>query len=194
MRLRDRLAVPTALFGAATAGLVAGHEIGYRLLAAAGHKHDILIRSAHSYLRWAFILSWAAITAAGAVAFVLGYRRDRDAAQDGTGRIALRLAVTQTISFVALELIERMVAGVPLDRSALLVVVAGLAVEVVVAFAGAALLALLRRAGEILAHARRRRAPVAPLPFARRPIRSTPRARFAGAFGSRSPPGAHIRI
>lgn len=177
-------------FGLALAGLVAGHLLSYALAIPDEHQRAFVLRSTgHDYLpaagQIALVLAVAAIV--GVIAGSIGRRTMATA-----GALAGRLVALQVGAFLAVEVLERLIAGAPLSglgHDHLLVV--GIAVQIGVALVGAALLRVLARAGSRLAAAVSVR-PVLPRPHA---VFGFPTAAMrpalpvlAGATGLRGPP------
>jgi len=148
----------------AAAGLFAGHIVVYRIVAPDARQAAALGVS-HAYLPLALIVGLLAAVLAGAGAFLLGYRRG--AAPDSghghpglTGTLVLP-AVAQAAAFVALEVLERALAGAPIGGLVGPLLFVGVVLQLVVGAAGGLLLAGLDRAGELTgrAVAARRRHP-----------------------------------
>ncbi len=177
-------------FGLALAGLVAGHLLSYALAISDEHQRAFVLRSTgHDYLpaagEIALVLAVAAIV--GVIAGSIGRRTTAPARP-----LVARLIALQVGAFLAVEVLERLVAEAPLaglGHDHLLVV--GVAVQIGVALLGIGLLRALTRAGSSLAAA-----------FAVAPVLRRPRLAFdlpsistrppvlvlAGAAGVRGPP------
>lgn len=176
---RDSVKLRLWLGGLATAGMVAGHQLGYLLaIPGADHRQVLLERTGHAH--------WGAV---GAIALgllianlyhaALGRLRSFDGRFGDDRRIlwhsASRLFVLQPAAFVVLEMLERIIARQPitqvLSESPFIF---GLACQVLFALAGALLLVLVLRA--VAAVARR----LAPRPrSASDALRPTDRNRIA---------------
>ena len=152
MREEPRLrGLPT--FGLAMAGLVLGHVLAY-LIAVPDphHRAFVLQRTGHEYLptmaEAALVLALAGMAAVVIRAFAPGPW----GGSERFPRLAGRLGLVQVLAFGGLEVVERIVAGAPLgDLASDHILVIGMAVQVVVALAGAALLRWLARTSTKLA-------------------------------------------
>ena len=152
MREGPRLrGLPT--FGLAMAGLVLGHVLAYLIAVPDPHQRAfVLQRTGHEYLpamaEAALVLALAGIAAVVIRAFAPGPRRG----SERFSRLAGRLTLVQVLAFGGLEVVERIVAGAPLRHLASdHILVIGIAVQVVVAVAGAAFLWWLARTSTKLA-------------------------------------------
>ncbi|HVF52020.1 MAG TPA: hypothetical protein VNC78_00255 [Actinomycetota bacterium] len=139
----------------AFAGMVAGHSLAYLSAAAnPGERAELLAATGHGYWPWVAVL--AAAAGAGASAAILGmrYARARRAAtvRLGFAAIGARLALLQCVSFVTLEAVERALSGHGSLGWTDAVLWAGIALQLVVAVAGSALVILLSRIADRLAH------------------------------------------
>jgi hypothetical protein len=140
-------------FGLAMAGLVLGHVLAYLIAVPDPHQRAfVLQRTGHEYLpalaEAALVLALAGIAAVVIRAFAPGPRRG----SERFPRLAGRLALVQVLAFGGLEVVERIVAGAPLRHLASdHILVVGMAVQVVVAVAGAAFLWWLARTSTKLA-------------------------------------------
>jgi len=134
----------------AAAGLFAGHIVVYRIVAPDASQPASLGVS-HAYLPLAFAVGLLAAVAAGAGAFLLGYRRGTAPGHRRPGLIGTLVlpAVAQAAAFVALEVLERALAGVPIGSLVGPLLSVGVALQLVVGAAGGLLLAGLDRAGEL---------------------------------------------
>jgi len=181
-------------FGLAMAGLVLGHVLAY-LIAVPDphHRAFVLQRTGHEYLpamaEAALVLALAGMAAVVIRAFA-GQRRG----SERFARLAGRLGLVQVLAFGGLEVVERIVAGAPLRHLAsdhLLLI--GMAVQVVVALAGAAFLRWLARTSSKLVETV---VPRLSLPRARAvlALASTSWSPGIGTFGSvgnvRAPPSS----
>jgi len=160
------------LTGTAAAGILAAHELDYRLVVPdPQHRHDLLFRTGHGYVGRAVFVALVAGAIAAVASFAIGFARGRaaDAARAPSLRAtAAHLAVVQAGGFLILEAVERMLVGAVPDRRTWTVAVVGVLVQVVVACVGATLVRLLERAGEAIAVAlfvRRPRARLEPIPI-----------------------------
>jgi hypothetical protein len=140
-------------FGLATAGLVLGHVLAY-LIAVPDphHRAFVLQRTGHEYLpamaEAALVLALAGMAAVVIRAFAPG----PGGCSERFSRLAGRLGLVQVLAFGGLEVVERIVAGAPLRHLASdHILLIGMAVQVVVALAGAAFLRWLARTSSKLA-------------------------------------------
>jgi hypothetical protein len=182
-------------FGLAMAGLVLGHVLAY-LIAVPDphHRAFVLQRTGHEYLpamaEAALVLALAGMAAVVIRAFAPGPRGD----SERFSRLAGRLGLVQVLAFGGLEVVERIVAGAPLRHLASdHILVIGMAVQVVVALAGAAFLRWLARTSTKLAETALPRLPLpragAVLAFAS--ASRTPGTRALGSVGNvRAPPSS----
>jgi len=180
-------------FGLAMAGLVLGHVLAYLIAVPDPHQRAfVLQRTGHEYLpamaEGALVLALAGIVAVVIRAFAPGPR----GGSEPFSRLAGRLALVQVLAFGGLEVVERIVAGAPLRHLASdHILVIGMAVQVVVAVAGAAFLRWLARTSTKLAETIWLRAPL-PRAGAVLALASTSWSPGTSAFGSlgnvRAPP------
>ena len=198
MRLRG-VARRLPLAGAAVAGAVAGHGLAYAVaVPQPGQRLALLAGSGHQYwsaaIAAAIVLGLGSLGATLARSFRAGLRPRPGGAPAGEplGRLAARLALLQVTIYLVQELIERLAAGVPLwgpvDARLL---VAGIAVQLLVA-AGLALgLAWAGRVAEVAGRALRRRLP-RPADHRSARLRPTgwvrPAILPAAGMGGRAPP------
>jgi hypothetical protein len=133
----------------ALVGLVVGHELTYALVVPdAARRDSLLLSTGHAYFP---ALARVAL-ALGGVALGAWFLRELSAIRRGAPAQAFRtLALVQTTAFAALEIVERILSRVPLaelvrDRVAL-----GIAIQIVVAWALAAVVSALGRAARRLA-------------------------------------------
>jgi len=182
----------------AVAGLFAGHVIVYRILAPGPLQRSVLAGGAsHAYLPFALAIGLLFALAAGARTFRLGFRR-ATAPGTGTGQrrpgfagTLILPAIAQAAAFIALEVLERMLAGAPMGTLLGPLLPLGVALQLVVGATGGLLLAGLDRAGEITGRAVAvRRRPTASATEPRRwpPATPTPRHRPWSAQLIRGPP------
>jgi hypothetical protein len=140
----------------AAAGLFAGHILIYRIVAPDASQ-PAAVGLSHAYLPLAFAVGLLAAVVAGAGAFLLGYRRgtapDSPHARPGLIGTLVLPAVAQAAAFVALEVLERVLAGVPIGSLVGPLLSVGVALQLVVGAAGGLLLAGLDRAGELTGRA-----------------------------------------
>ncbi len=150
----------------AMAGLFAGHVIAYRILAPGPLQRSVVAGGAsHAYLPFALAIGLMLALAAGAGTFRLGFGRATVQAtaqrRPGLAGTLILPAVAQAASFIAIEVLERMLAGAPMGTLLGPLLPVGVALQLLVGAAGGLLLAGLDRAGEIAgrAVAARRRLP-----------------------------------
>ncbi|MCW3036106.1 MAG: hypothetical protein JWM17_1418 [Actinobacteria bacterium] len=140
----------------AAAGLFAGHIVVYRIVAP-DTSQAAALGGSHAYLPLALAVGLLAAVVAGAGAFLLGYRRGSapDSCHRRPGLIATLVlpAVAQAAALVALEVLERALAGVPIGSLVGPLLSVGVALQLVVGAAGGLLLAGLDRAGELTGRA-----------------------------------------
>jgi hypothetical protein len=152
---RGRRLRALTLFLTALSGLVGGHLVGYVLLAPGEAARDrLLSASGHGYLTRLTALALGSAILAGLGSAVLGVLR-----QPGRGggpwdirAVAVRLVGLQMAGFVVLEILERALAGAPLEGLAAVLAV-GLPVQAVVAWGGAVLLVVIERTAVAIAEA-----------------------------------------
>jgi hypothetical protein len=135
------------VFGFAAAGLLLGHSVSYMFAVPDPYHRDmILTRTGHGYLP--AVSQAAAILTIAAVAAILARawsNRERSEPERFSS-IAGTLALVQIGAFGAQEILERVVAGVPLgDLVHGHLFVIGVVVQVAVSLIGAALLIWLAR-------------------------------------------------
>jgi nitrate reductase gamma subunit len=152
-------------FGAAVAGLLLGHAVSYALAIPDPHHRDLVLdRTGHAYLPAAGQVALILVVA-GLVALLVRASAPRGRARDrGVGSLAATLVLVQVGAFTGQEVLERLLSGAPLGdllHDHLLAI--GLAVQVLVALAGAAVLhALARAATRVVLAAGRRTGPPRP--------------------------------
>lgn len=139
------------ILGVAAAGLAIGHWITYAFGMPDAHvRSRVLADTGHGYLGLATQLAVAAGIASLAIVFALQLTR-RTSGQCHAGTF-LWLAGFQVAAFVALEVLERLAAGSPLDHLVLTAILPiGLVVQVVIAASGALLLRLLLKMADAAA-------------------------------------------
>jgi hypothetical protein len=179
----------------AVAGLFAGHMIVYRILAPGPLQRSVLRGASHAYLPFALAVGLLLALAAGAGTFRRGFQR---ATVQGTGRCRpgfagtlILPAVAQAGAFIALEVLERVLAGAPMGNLLGPLLPVGVALQLVVGAIGGLLLAGLDRAGEITGRAvaaRRRPAASATEPHRWPPATPTPAHRPRCTLLIRGPP------
>jgi hypothetical protein len=192
-RRRRKGGVATAAMAAA--GVVLGHWLAYYLaIPRPIVRTDVLARSGHGY--WLIAVQLAVVLAVVALgSVVLSQVRavcdESSNESEPYARLALRLAGLQIATFTVLEVTERALAGASLSGMFQHhVFLFGVAVQVLVALAGALILRWFGRAAMLVVRAllgspRRAR----PITFARPPRDSFARpAVLVGAAGPRAPP------
>jgi hypothetical protein len=129
-------------FGFATAGLLVGHALSYLVAIPDPHHRDLLLdRTGHDYLPAATEAAIIVALAGVAALLVRAWSARGAAAGERLAPLAATLAVVQVAAFVGQEVLERLLAGVPLAELAHdSVLPVGVVVQVTVALAGAALL------------------------------------------------------
>ncbi len=179
----------------AVAGLFAGHVIVYRILAPGPPQRSVLTGGAsHAYLPFALAIGLMLAVAAGGRTFRLGFRRatirGTDRRRPGFAGTLILPAVAQAAAFIALEVLERVLAGAPMGTLLGPLLPVGVALQLVVGATGGLLLAGLDRAGEITGRAVAVRRPTAPATEPHRwpPASPTPRHRPRSALLIRGPP------
>lgn len=141
----------TATLGVAGGGLVLGHWLAYAIGSPdATARDELLATTGHGYLPYATQVAMLAATTA-----IVGLFAARLAGRRATGRSfgadVAGLAALQSVAFVALEASERLLSGAPLhDMTHTPLLAVGLAVQLVVAAAGALALRLTERAAEVI--------------------------------------------
>jgi hypothetical protein len=185
------------LGGLASAGVVAAHQLAYVVAAPDAHERAELLR-AGGHGHWSSVVAVAmGLLALGLMAFL---RRGLQEAPSSSAAVALRsgvavrLALLQGTGFVALEALERFGTGAgPARLWEEPAVLIGVALQVLIALATAAVVALLGRA---VARWVARRA--VPARIALRPARpvlgfvAVPAAALSGSGALRGPPRARL--
>jgi hypothetical protein len=178
------------LLGLAAAGTVLGHWLAYLIaIPATSTRAGVLSQSGHGY--WLFAVQVGMVLAAIGLA-LLAVRRLRTRAPQPSSTFAFhRLVLYQASLFVGVEIVERLIVGVPMSQLfGHDVLVLGLLVQVVVAALGARFLRWFERTVDRIAEAFRRHVPRLPRvripPLRTHPVRLVPV--LAGAAGLRSPP------
>ncbi len=178
--------------GAGLANVVAGHTIVYALISSRANRAGVLAGTGHSYWDAAIFASAFFGTAALAVLVARSFRRGlygRARALPGYLNLATRLACIQVVTFTAMEVLERVAAGLPVPIPEQGVLPIGVLVQVLVALVAAGLLRWLARGAEALGIALR----PAPHPTAPGVVVSSRSEFFApgricGAHRGRGPP------
>jgi hypothetical protein len=136
------------------AGVLIGHWLAYLLVIPEGHaREQYLAQTGHGYwlvaVRLCLALGLAGLGAFGA-RFLRPALRQREASTGVVRWLAGQLIAIQVLAFAGMEVSERLLSHVPLSDlfSHHVVLLTGLAVQVLVACLGAWLLALLGRALE----------------------------------------------
>lgn len=150
--------------GVAFAGVVAGHTLTYFAAIRGGNdRAAYLAATGHSYWRNALVLALLLEVLGLGVVAMRGFRaglRGTLPIEHSGPQLAMRLAVIQVGAFGALEAGERMVSGAGVSGMfAHHLFVLGVAIQLLVAVAGALLLRWLARAAEALGIAFRAPAP-----------------------------------
>lgn len=184
--MSSRAADRTTLLALAGAGAVAGHALGYLAsFADPGLRQTVLTESGHGY--WGTAVAVAVLAGVvGAVVRFAGHLR-RDVADR---RFALRLALAQSVLFVAVEALERLVAGTSLSHffgQHLLTV--GILVQILTALVLVGALRVLARATEVILRVLRRPRAARSAPLRLSPPRARPVVAILAATGApRAPP------
>jgi hypothetical protein len=180
-------------FGLAMAGLVLGHVLAY-LIAVPDphHRAFVLQRTGHEYLPAAAEAALVLALAGMAAVVIRAFGPGPLGGPDRFSRLACRLGLVQVLAFGGLEVAERIVAGAPLRHlTSDHILVIGMAMQVVVALAGAAFLRWLARTSSKLAETVLPRVPL-PRAGAVQALASASWIPGTGAFGSignvRAPP------
>ena len=181
------------LGGLAAFGIVAAHCLAYVLTSPTpGEMSFLMETTGHRY--WGLVVGIAlGLTIGGAVGF---YVRALRAPRNGLGRLNLfvfaapRLGALQLVGFALLETSERVLWGAglahPLEEP---VVIAGLALQVVIAVASAGILSLIAKLAALIAEyfSRFRRAR-AVIEIGARPMFAPRTLLLVGGSGARGPP------
>jgi hypothetical protein len=146
--------------GVAFAGVVAGHSVAYFAALPGGVQRDTyLAQTGHSYWHNALVLALVLEVLGLAAVAVRSFRaglRGTLPIPHSTCRLAMRLALIQVGAFGALEAGERLLSGARVSGMfAHHLFVLGIAIQLLVAVAGALLLRWLARAAEALGSALR---------------------------------------
>ncbi len=151
------------ILGGATGGLVAGHLVHYRLaIPHPGHRQALLEATGHGYLPGAILAAVGLGIMAALGIFILGWRRGRrrERAQRAPGLplglSMLKPSAVQAVGFFALETVERLFSGTPLDHVVGPALGGGVLLQLVIGALVGALLVVLERSGEAVARALQR--------------------------------------
>jgi hypothetical protein len=185
-----------SLAGVAVGGVVLAHWLAYVLAVPSAHERaEVLAASGHSY--WVMAIKLAVVLVLAAFGTLFLQHAGRPAREQELGReafspIAVRLSLLQVVAFAAMEVTERLVVGAPVahlfhHRIFLM----GLALQLIVAAAGALLLLWVSRTAERVAEALGR--PRLPRPTAVQGVRiefrtASPVDPVVGGVGLRGPP------
>ncbi len=186
------------LTGVAVGGVLIAHWLAYGLAIPSAHvRAQVLAASGHSY--WVLAIKLAVVLGLAALGSVFLQHvgrpaRGREPGQGTISPIATRLILLQVAAFIAMEVTERLVVGAPVahlfhHRIFLM----GLALQVIVAAAGALLLVWFSRAAERVAEAVG--PPRLPRPAVVQPVRIEIQTVSSldlvrGGVGLRGPPGS----
>ena len=181
-----------AVLGVAVGGVLAGHWLTYLAVSPVSHARETLLSdTGHAYLRLANDVGLLVVVAAFAGIFLGRLTR---ANLDTGGAVSRRIVGLQVGAFIALEVLERVTAGVPLTSlTHHLLLPVGITVQVGVGLlASAAIRWLLRLADRVAsAVAVGAAAPARPLPVFAIPTSAfVPARRELFATGVRGPPTA----
>ena len=182
------------IFGTAAAGLVLGHALAYLIAIPDPHQRVFALqRTGHAYLP-ALDQAVLMLVVAGMAAVVVRAFAHTGDRPERFGRLARVLVVAQTCAFAAQEVLERLVSRAPLGGLAHdHILVAGIAVQIVVAIVVAGILWLFARTAIRLAAvvAARTRLPRVRVVFALPVTARRPHAPlFATAGSVRAPPSS----
>jgi len=188
-RTESRLPV-FPLAGLAALAVVLGHQLAYRIaVPSAAERAALLTRTGHTYLPTTAHLALLAALAAIGGLFLRSVTRG-DAVSPSMRTTFVRLAGVQVSIFVLLEFAERIVSGAPIAGVATHgLLFLGVAVQLLLAFAGAALVSLLHRAGVAAADVLVSRPRIRPVRVTSVPSDPFVRSeRHRGTVSSRGPP------
>jgi hypothetical protein len=147
-----------SLVGVAVGGVVLAHWLAYVVAIPGAHaRAQVLAASGHSY--WVMAIKFAVVLGLAALGALFLRHLDRsprtwESGQEAFSRIAARLSLLQVMAFIAMEVTERLVVGAPvahLFHHRLFLM--GLALQLIVASAGALLLLWFSRTAERVAEA-----------------------------------------
>jgi hypothetical protein len=142
----------------AVGGVVLAHWLAYVLAIPGAHaRAKVLAASGHSY--WVMAIKFAVVLGLAALGALFLRHLDRpprtwESGQEAFSAIAARLSLLQVMAFIAMEVTERLVVGAPvahLFHHRLFLM--GLALQLIVASAGALLLLWFSRTAERVAEA-----------------------------------------
>jgi hypothetical protein len=135
------------LLGFAVAGVLLGHALSYAIALPDPHHRDLVLRqTGHAYLQPLGQAALIAFLAGVATVLVRACSRRRGDTPERFGVLAGTLAAIQLVAFLGQEVAERVVSGSPLEGLAHDHVLAiGLAMQLLLALVGAALLRWLAR-------------------------------------------------
>ena len=151
MSRRTTLA-PGATLGLALGGVLAGHTLTYLVLEPDAHQRaDVLAQTGHTYLHAANAFGVAAVVVSLAVLFLHGVLGRPEVARRA---LLGRLLAFQVSAFLAMEIVERLIAGSGLAHVGSVALV-GVPTQLVVGVAICGLIALTVRAGRAVAGSRR---------------------------------------
>lgn len=165
-----------SLVGVAVGGVVLAHWLAYVLAIPGAHaRAQVLAASGHSY--WVMAIKFAVVLGLAALGALFLRHLDRrprswESGQEAFSGIAARLSLLQVMAFIAMEVTERLVVGAPvahLFHHRLFLM--GLALQLIVASAGALLLLWFSRTAERVAEALGRPLLPRPRPAVLRTIR-----------------------
>lgn len=165
-----------SLVGVAVGGVVLAHWLAYVLSIPGAHaRAQVLAASGHSY--WVMAIKFAVVLGLAALGALFLRHLDRpprtwESGQEAFSAIAARLSLLQVMAFIAMEVTERLVVGAPvahLFHHRLFLM--GLALQLIVASAGALLLLWFSRTAERVAEALGRPLLPRPRPAVLRTIR-----------------------
>jgi hypothetical protein len=183
------------LAGVAAVGVVLGHWLAYVIaVPRPDQRAEFLLGSGHSYwfvaVKLAVVLGLSGLGAL-AIRHLSSSLHPRSSAGQTFSWLMLRLALLQISAFTAMEVSERLVSGAPVaamfQHQVFLV---GVAIQLVVACAGALVLLVFGRVVARLADALGRAKQLRPsqAPIRLRPTPGQPILLLAGACGVRGPP------
>ena len=185
MSRRSALNPGTGL-GLALGGVLAGHMLTYRVLDPDAHQRaEVLARTGHAYLHTANALGVVAVVVSLAALFLHGVLGRPDVPRRD---VVARVLGFQVSAFLAMEIVERLIAGAGLSHLGSVVLV-GVPAQLLVGAAICALIALTVRAGRAVTGSARE--VVWARPAERRSPPSTARPRrveLVGAALGRAPP------
>ena len=144
----DRRLAPA--LGVAGAGLLLGHWLAYAIATPAATHDRVLDATGHGYLP--YVTQVAMLAGALGLAGIFWSRLTHRGGGGSFARDAGLLLIAQSDAYVTIEVGERLLSGAPLvDLTHGPLLAVGLAVQAVVAIAGAGLVRLSERAAEVVA-------------------------------------------